>query len=107
MGKVWNKFAIEVHKPEESMDTLNRSRGFPFLNGKKFDGVHFDLSLANNHAKEFYARYIEGAFRKFEGQSMFTKMKYIEHIKCVHGGVPGHLGCECPSHSCRFSASAQ
>lgn len=75
MGKVWNKFAIEVRKPEKRANTFNRSRGFPFFNGRKFDGVHFDLPLANNLAKEFDVWDIEGAFGKLKGQPMLTKAK--------------------------------
>ena len=75
MGKVWNKFAIEVRKPKERANTFNRNRGFLFLDGRKLDGVHFDLFLANNHAKEFYMRYVKGPFGKLKGQSMFTKTK--------------------------------
>ena len=75
MGNIWNKFVIEVRKPKERVNIFNKRRGFPFLNGRKLDGVHFDPPLANNHAKEFYARYIKGPLVKFEGQSMFMKLK--------------------------------
>ena len=73
MGKVGDKFAIEVRKPEEGANTFDRGWGFPFLDGRKFDGVHLNLSLANDHAKEFNARDVEGTFGEFKRQPMFTK----------------------------------
>ena len=53
MGEVGDKFAIEIRKSEKRAYTLDGGRGFPFLNGREFDGVHLNLSLANDHAKEF------------------------------------------------------
>ena len=57
VGEVGDKLAIKVHKPEKRVNTFDRSRGFPFFNGRKLDRIHFDLSLTNNHAEEFNARY--------------------------------------------------
>ena len=73
--EVGDEFAIEICKPKERANALDRSGGFPFFNGRKLDRIHFDLSLANNHAEELYAGYIKGAFGKLKGQSMFMKME--------------------------------
>ena len=73
MEKVGDKFVIEVCKPEERTNTLDRGRRFPFLDGGKFDGVHFNLPMANNHTKEFNVWDIKGTFGKFKGQPMFMK----------------------------------
>ena len=75
MGKFGDKFVIEVCKPEKRASTFDKHRGFPFLDGRKFNRIHFNLFLANNHAQEFYVRYVKDAFGKFKGQSMFTKVK--------------------------------
>ena len=75
MGELGDKLAIKVRKPKKRANTFDRSGGFPFFNGGKLDRIHFDLSLTNNHAEEFNARYIKGTFGKLEGQSMFTKAK--------------------------------
>ena len=66
VGEIGDKFAIKAHKSEERSDAFDRSGGFPFFNGREFDGVHLDPSLANDHAKEFDARDVEGTFGEFE-----------------------------------------
>ena len=67
IGEVGDKFTIEIHKSKKRSNTFNRGRGFPFLNGRELDRVHLNLSLANDHAKEFDAWNIEGTFGEFEG----------------------------------------
>ena len=49
--------------------------GFPFLDGRELDRIHLNLSLANDHAKEFNARDVKGTLGEFEGQSVFSEMK--------------------------------
>ena len=75
MGEVRDKFAIEIRKSKERAYTFDRGRGFPFLNGREFDRVHLNLSLANDHAKEFNAGDVKGTLGEFERQSMFSEMK--------------------------------
>ena len=75
MGEVGDEFVIEIRESKERAYTLDRGRGFPFLNGRELDGVHLNLSLANDHAKEFNARDVEGTLGEFEGQSVFLKAK--------------------------------
>ena len=58
--EVGDKFVIKIHKPKEGANTLDRGRGFPFLDGREFDGVHLNLSLTNDHAKEFNACNVKG-----------------------------------------------
>ena len=67
VGKVGDKFVIEIHKPKERANTFDGGGGFPFLDSREFDRIHFNLSLSDDHAKEFYVRYIKGAFGEFEG----------------------------------------
>ena len=67
IGEVGNKIAIEICKPKEKVNTLDGGWRFPFFDSRKFNQVHFDLSLSNYHAKEFYSWYIEGALGEFEG----------------------------------------
>ena len=50
VGKVGNKFVIEIRKSKERVNTFDGGRGFPFLDSREFDGVHFDLSLSDDHA---------------------------------------------------------
>ena len=66
MRETWNEFAIEVCKPQERANSFDRDRWFPFLYGREFDRVHFDLSLTDNHAKELDVWCIEDALGKFK-----------------------------------------
>ena len=75
MGEIGDKFAIEVREPEEWSNTFDGDRGFPFFNGGKFDRVQLNLSLANDHSKEFNAQDVKGAFGEFKRQPMFSKAK--------------------------------
>ena len=75
MGEVRDKFAIKVRKSKKRANTFDRGGGFPFLNGREFDIIHFNLSLADDHAKEFDVWNIKGTFGEFERQSVFLEMK--------------------------------
>ena len=66
MGEICDKFVIKIRKPEERANALDRSGRFPFFNGRELDRVHLDSSLANDHAKKFDARNVEGTFGEFE-----------------------------------------
>ena len=66
VGEVGDKFVIEIHKPKERANTLDGGGRFPFLDSRKFNQVHFDLSLSDYHTKEFYMWYVESAFGEFE-----------------------------------------
>ena len=66
---------IKIRKPKESANTLDGGGRFPFLDGRKFNRVHFDLSLSDYHAKEFDMWHVKSALGEFEGQSMLTKGK--------------------------------
>ena len=66
IGEVGDKFVIKIRKPEEGANTLDGDGRFPFFDSRKLNRVHFDLSLSDYHAKEFYAWYIESAFGEFE-----------------------------------------
>ena len=45
------------------------------MNGGQCDGVHCDMSLANDHAKEFHFGSIEEAFGDFQRKTMFTEVE--------------------------------
>lgn len=45
------------------------------MNGRDFDRIHDDLSLANNHTKEFHTRSVGDTFGQFEGKLVFIKTK--------------------------------
>ena len=66
IGEVGDKFAIKIRKPEEGVNTLDGDGRFLFFDSRKLNRVHFDLSLSNYHAKEFYVWYVESAFGEFE-----------------------------------------
>ena len=51
VGEVGDKFAIKIRKPEERANTLDRGGRFPFFDSRKFNQVHFNLSLSNYHTK--------------------------------------------------------
>ena len=75
VGEVRDEFVIEIHESKERVYTLDGGGGFPFLDGRELDRVHLNLSQANDHAKEFNARDIEGTLGEFEGQSVFSEAK--------------------------------
>ena len=75
MGEVRDEFAIKIRESKERAYTLDGGRGFPFLNGRELDRIHLNLSLADDHAKEFNAGNIKGTLREFEGQSVFSEAK--------------------------------
>ena len=75
VGEVGDEFAIEVRKSEKGSDALDRGGWFPFFNGGKFDRVHLNPSLADNHAKKFDAWDVKGAFGEFERKSVLPESK--------------------------------
>ena len=47
----------------------------PVSDGRKFRRVHVDKALANNHSQVFHGGSVEGAFRDFEGKTMFPEAR--------------------------------
>ena len=73
VGKVRDKFSVEVCKPKERADAFDRRGGLPVFDGGEFGGVHAYISLTNDHTKIFHGRGIERAFRDLERKTVFTK----------------------------------
>ena len=73
VGKVRDKFSIEVCKPEERADALDRRGGLPVLDGREFGWVHSYRTLTDDHTKIFHGRGIERAFGNFERETMFSQ----------------------------------
>ena len=73
VGKVWDKFSIEVCKPEERTDAFDRRGGPPVVDGRELGWVHAYMTLTNDHTKIVHGRGIERAFGDLEREAMFTK----------------------------------
>ena len=74
VGKVRDKFSIEVCKPEERTDAFDRRGGLPVLDGRELGWVHAYMTLTNDHTKIFHGRGIERAFGDLEREAMFAKV---------------------------------
>ena len=73
VGKVRDKFSIEVCKPEERTDAFDRRGGFPVFDGRELGWVHAYMTLTDDHTKIFHGRGIKRAFGDLEREAMFTK----------------------------------
>ena len=73
VGKVRDKFSIEVCKPEERMDAFDRGGGLPILDGRELGWVHAYITLTDDHAKIFHGGGIERAFGDLERETVFAK----------------------------------
>ena len=72
IGKVRDKFSIEVCKPKERTDAFDRG-GLPIFDGREFGWVHAHITLTDDHAKIFHGGSIERAFGDLERETVFTK----------------------------------
>ena len=73
VGKVRDKFSIEVCKPEERMDAFDGRGGLPVLDGRELGWVHVYITLTDDHTKIFHGRGIERTFGNLERETMFSK----------------------------------
>ena len=73
VGKVRDKFSIEVCEPKERADAFDRRGGLPVLDGRKLGWVHAYITLTNDHPEIFHGRGIERAFGDLERETMFMK----------------------------------
>ena len=73
VGKVRDKFSIEVCKPEERTDALDRRGGLPVLDGRELGGVHAHMTLSDDHTKIFHSRGIERTFGDLKRETVFSK----------------------------------
>ena len=75
IGKVRDKFAIEVCKPEEQTDSFNRRGRLPILDGGELGWVHAYITLSDDHAEIFHGGGVKGAFGDFERETVFLKVR--------------------------------
>ena len=73
VGKVRDKFSIEVREPKERMDAFDRGGGLPILDGRELGWVHAYITLTDDHTKIFHGRGIKRAFGDFERETVFSK----------------------------------
>ena len=73
VGKVRDKFLVEVRKPEERTDALDRGGGLPILDGRELGWIHAYITLTDDHTKIFHGRGIERAFGDLERETVFMK----------------------------------
>ena len=73
VGKVRDKFSIEVREPEERTDAFDGRGGLPVLDGREFGGIHAYISLTDDHTKILHGRGIKRAFGDLERETVFTK----------------------------------
>ena len=73
VGKVRDKFSIEVCKPEERADALDRGGGLPVFDGRELGWIHADISLTDDHPQIFHGGGVKRAFGDFERKTVFTK----------------------------------
>ena len=72
VGKVRDKFLIEVCKSEERTDALDRRGGLPVLDGRELGWVHAYMTLTDDHTKIFHGRGIERTFGDLERETVFV-----------------------------------
>ena len=73
VGKVRDKFSVEVCKPKERMDALDRRGGLPVLDGRELGWIHAYISLTDDHTKIFHGRGVERTFGDLERKTVFSK----------------------------------
>ena len=73
VGKIRDKFSVEVCEPKERTDAFDRRGGLPVLNGRELGQIHVYISLADDHTQIFHGRSVERAFRDFKRKTMFSK----------------------------------
>ena len=78
--EVGNEFPVEVCKSRERSDPLDRSGGFPLLDGVELLLIHSNFSLSDDHAQKFHVRGVKYTFREFDGQSVF--LESLEDSSC-------------------------
>ena len=74
VGKVRDKFSIEVCEPEERTDAFDRRGGLPVLDGREFGWIHAYISLTNDHTKILHGWGVKRAFGDLERETVFTKV---------------------------------
>ena len=74
IGKVRDKFSVEVRKSEERSDALDRRGGLPVLDGRELGRIHVYIALNDDHTKIFHGRGIKRAFGDLERKTMFPKV---------------------------------
>ena len=60
-GEIKDELLVEVAEPNEQLYSFHRAGGFPFLNDSKFDWVHSNMSLLDDHTQVFCLCLIEEA----------------------------------------------
>ena len=73
VGKIGDKFSVEVCKSKEGTDALDRRGGLPVLDGREFGWIHAYRTLTDDHTKIFHGRGIKRAFGDLERKTVFSK----------------------------------
>ena len=66
-----NELAIEVREADERADLFDHGGNGPGENAIDFDGVHDQLSGANNDAEELYLLSVKEALLRFKVEFVF------------------------------------
>ena len=74
IGKIRDKFSIEVRKAQERTDAFDRRGGLPVLDGRELGWIHAYISLTDDHPKIFHGRGVKRAFGDLERKTVFSKM---------------------------------
>lgn len=62
MEEIGDELVIKVDKIKERTNFLNKGGGFPVMNDRDFNRVHFNLFLTNDHAEKLSLRSIKDTF---------------------------------------------
>ena len=73
VGKVRDKFSIEVRKSKERTDAFDRGGGLPVFDGRELGWIHAYITLTNDHTKVFHGRGVERTFGDLEQETVFAK----------------------------------
>ena len=73
VGKVRDKFSVEVCKPKERAEAFDRRGGMPVLDGRELGWIHAYITLTNDHSEIFHGRSIERALGDLKREAVFTK----------------------------------
>ena len=73
VGKVRDKFSIEVRKSQERTNTFDGRGRLPVLDGRELGWIHAYMTLTDDHAKVFHGRGVERTFGDLEQETVFSK----------------------------------
>ena len=80
VGVIRDELLIEICEAKEGTNSFDGGGKFPYVNGRQFDWINFDQSIANDETKVFHGG-VEGTFGKFDRKTVF--MKALEDVVCL------------------------